>query len=141
MKPAYYGSLESHQWPTAITTSTSTQSASFSSVYNYILTRVTWRSERTVLVSIPDHWITHKDILPFIALIKQLSPNPNSGCDPLLLISGRILVVDPEIETRTISEFWALLKTISSVHEEVDQLDQFLKERNLYLYDSVSTPG
>lgn len=64
------------------------------------------RMPSRVLVTIPQHW-SGADVREFVKLVNE---DTHTGWTVSMLITGDVLICDPRIETRSMSEFVPLLK-------------------------------
>jgi len=81
---------------------------------------------RRILVNKPKHWTDEQEI-KFIRLINKETA---TGWRVTMLIKGDILIIDPNIEKRTMEDFAPLLKD-TATDKDIKKINKFFKENTL----------
>ena len=79
-----------------------------------------------ILVESPEHW-TERETLAFADLINH---ETQTGWQVTMIIKGEILIIDPEIETRSMENFLPLLKKQAGQHDS-KKIDEFFTSHPL----------
>lgn len=81
---------------------------------------------RQILVTCPDHW-TEDDAVAFAKLVNV---ETHTGWLVTMIIHGKVIITDPNIETRTMTEFVPLLKWHASVKDQ-EKISTFFEGRRV----------
>ena len=104
-------------------------------------TRTYTTIRRTILVKVPKKW-TKKQNLSFTELVNKKT---NTGWTVTLIIEGKIVITDPNVERRTMAEFIPLLKNKAD-NTDMRKIRMFFRENpikqltNVYRTENIC-PG